>query len=74
MSNSILEKLSNATALYVLYLCILYVFCLLKYSQAKAVVLDPRNGFHVGRTLTKQDIQNLEEVSHYMRLYKTGYN
>ncbi|KAL7387741.1 hypothetical protein ABVT39_000076 [Epinephelus coioides] len=30
--------------------------------MAKAVVLDPRNGFHVDRTLTKQDIQNLEEL------------
>ena len=31
--------------------------------QVKAVVLDPRNGFNVDRTLTKQDIQKLEEVS-----------
>ncbi|XP_034447322.1 cilia- and flagella-associated protein 206 isoform X2 [Hippoglossus hippoglossus] len=28
----------------------------------KAVVLDPRNGFNVDRTLTKQDVQKLEEL------------
>ncbi|XP_070843425.1 cilia- and flagella-associated protein 206 [Chaetodon trifascialis] len=30
--------------------------------MVKAVVLDPRNGFNVDRTLTKQDIQRLEEL------------
>ncbi|KAM9338822.1 cilia- and flagella-associated protein 206 [Symphorus nematophorus] len=30
--------------------------------MVKAVVLDPRNGFNVDRTLTKQDIQKLEEL------------
>lgn len=39
------------------------VIWLLIYCQVKAVVLDPRNGFNVDRTLTKQDIQELEEVS-----------
>lgn len=29
----------------------------------KVVVLDPRNGFNVDRTLTKQDVQKLEEVT-----------
>ncbi|XP_054475022.1 cilia- and flagella-associated protein 206 [Anoplopoma fimbria] len=28
----------------------------------KAVVLDPRNGFNVDRTLTKQDVQKLQEL------------
>ncbi|XP_069382963.1 cilia- and flagella-associated protein 206 isoform X2 [Paralichthys olivaceus] len=30
--------------------------------MVKAVVLDPRNGFNVDRTLTKQDVQKLEEL------------
>ncbi|XP_024913794.1 cilia- and flagella-associated protein 206 [Cynoglossus semilaevis] len=30
--------------------------------MVKAVVLDPRNGFHVDRTLTKEDIKKLEEI------------
>ncbi|XP_051792721.1 cilia- and flagella-associated protein 206 isoform X2 [Acanthochromis polyacanthus] len=30
--------------------------------MVKAVVLDPRNGFNVDRTLTKQDIEKLEEL------------
>ncbi|KAK2856608.1 hypothetical protein Q5P01_005343 [Channa striata] len=30
--------------------------------MVKAVVLDPRNGFNVERTLTKQDVQKLEEL------------
>ncbi|KAI4802456.1 hypothetical protein KUCAC02_020292 [Chaenocephalus aceratus] len=30
--------------------------------MVKAVVLDPRNGFNVDRTLTKQDVQTLEEL------------
>ncbi|XP_028996301.1 cilia- and flagella-associated protein 206 isoform X2 [Betta splendens] len=30
--------------------------------MVKAAVLDPMNGFNVDRTLTKQDIQNLEEL------------
>ncbi|XP_075940902.1 cilia- and flagella-associated protein 206 [Anarhichas minor] len=30
--------------------------------MVKAVVLDPRNGFNVDRTLTKQDVQKLKEL------------
>ncbi|XP_068564404.1 cilia- and flagella-associated protein 206 [Cebidichthys violaceus] len=30
--------------------------------MVKAVVLDPRNGFNVDRTLTKQDVQKLQEL------------
>ncbi|XP_039982150.1 cilia- and flagella-associated protein 206 isoform X2 [Xiphias gladius] len=30
--------------------------------MVKAVVLDPRNGFNIDRTLTKQDVQKLEEL------------
>ncbi|CAN9507601.1 unnamed protein product [Ophioblennius macclurei] len=30
--------------------------------MVKAVVLDPRNGFNVDRTLTKRDVQKLEEL------------
>ncbi|XP_041661850.1 cilia- and flagella-associated protein 206 [Cheilinus undulatus] len=30
--------------------------------MVKAVVLDPRNGFNVDRTLTKQDVEKLEEL------------
>ncbi|XP_070705854.1 cilia- and flagella-associated protein 206 [Pempheris klunzingeri] len=30
--------------------------------MVKAVVLDPRNGFNVDQTLTKQDVQKLEEL------------
>uniref|UniRef100_A0A672ZA91 Cilia- and flagella-associated protein 206 n=1 Tax=Sphaeramia orbicularis TaxID=375764 RepID=A0A672ZA91_9TELE len=30
--------------------------------MVKAVVLDPRNGFNVDRTLTKKDVQKLTEL------------
>uniref|UniRef100_A0A3B4XXG0 Cilia- and flagella-associated protein 206 n=1 Tax=Seriola lalandi dorsalis TaxID=1841481 RepID=A0A3B4XXG0_SERLL len=30
--------------------------------MVKSVVLDPRHGFNVDRTLTKQDVQKLEEL------------
>lgn len=38
------------------------------------MVLDPRNGFNDDRTLTKQDIQQLEEVTHciFVIIYEPG--
>jgi hypothetical protein len=34
----------------------------LSYSQVKAVVLDPGNGFNMDRTLMKSDVQKLVKV------------
>lgn len=38
---------------------------LFKRLQVRAVMLDPSHGFNVDRPLTEQDVQKLEEVSHW---------
>lgn len=39
----------------------------------KAVVLDPKNGFNVDKTLTKADVQKLIEVSTCFGTYAKGF-
>lgn len=51
-------------------------YLIFKHLQVKAVVLDPRNGFNVDRTLTKQDVQKLEEVTliYFFLLYRLAHS